>query len=189
MHDARAWLPHFAPLLRYPGPDCALHAGRAAIALADFPAVAERLSRHAQWLAGLTRHEAEEAFTRTFDINPAVALEVGFHLFGLAYQRGQFLARVQQALTEHGLSCGSELPDHLTVLLELAPALPQATGVELIEEAIHPAVAHMRGGFDPNQPGFGQPVLALHDFLAAHFKCVIYQMDEEATREGATSHV
>ena len=188
MPEARDYLPHFAPLLRYPGPESARFAQQAAEALAEFPAVAERLQRHAQWVAGLSRHEAEEAFTRTFDINPAVALEVGFHLFGLAYQRGQFLARVQQALVEHGMSSGTELPDHLPVLLELAPRLPQAIGVELIEEAIHPAVAHMRGGFDPNQPGFGQPVLALHDCLAAHFKCVIYQFDEEATREGATSH-
>ncbi|HSE32303.1 MAG TPA: hypothetical protein VLA93_12100, partial [Pyrinomonadaceae bacterium] len=36
----------------------------------------------------------QELYTRTFDLNPACALEIGYHLFGENYKRGEFLANL-----------------------------------------------------------------------------------------------
>ncbi len=40
----------------------------------------------------------EELYTRTFDLNPVCALEIGWHLFGEDYERGAFLVRMRDQL-------------------------------------------------------------------------------------------
>jgi len=40
----------------------------------------------------------------TFDINPACALEVGWHLFGEDYMRGQFLVRMREELSKYEIA-------------------------------------------------------------------------------------
>ena len=62
-------------------------------------------------------HEVEESFTRTFDVNPTCALEVGWHLFGEEYARGMFLVRMREELRKYGLAESAELPDHLCHVL------------------------------------------------------------------------
>ena len=59
----------------------------------------------------------EELYTRTFDLNPVATLEVGWHLWGEAYERGRFLADLRGLQELMGIEAGSELPDHLTVIL------------------------------------------------------------------------
>ena len=68
-------------------------------------------------------HELEETYARTFDINPACALEVGWHLFGEEYARGLFLVRLRGEMREHGVEESSELPDHITHVLALIAAM------------------------------------------------------------------
>jgi nitrate reductase assembly molybdenum cofactor insertion protein NarJ len=59
----------------------------------------------------------EELYTTTFDLNPVATLEVGWHLWGEQYERGRFLADLRGLQEQLGIDSGSELPDHLTVLL------------------------------------------------------------------------
>ncbi|MCC6824851.1 MAG: hypothetical protein IT172_03820 [Acidobacteria bacterium] len=63
--------------------------------------------------------ELQELYTRSFDLNPACALEIGYHLFGEDYKRGAFLASLRE--TQEGFDLGQEqqLPDHLPVLLRM----------------------------------------------------------------------
>ncbi len=68
------------------------------------------LELHQDW-------EVEEAFTGTFDVNPACALEVGWHLFGEEYARGMFLVRMREELRKYDLCESVELPDHLSHVL------------------------------------------------------------------------
>src|SRR5262249_35690032 len=49
-------------------------------------------------IAGLAAEDLEELYTRTFDLNPVCSLEVGWHLFGENYSRGEFLVRMRQEL-------------------------------------------------------------------------------------------
>ena len=59
----------------------------------------------------------EELYTITFDLNPVATLEAGWHLWGEQYERGRWLADLRALQDRLGIDAGSELPDHLTVLL------------------------------------------------------------------------
>ena len=61
----------------------------------------------------------QELYTTTFDLNPVATLEVGWHLWGEQYERGRFLAELREQQDSLGLDAGTELPDHLTVLLPM----------------------------------------------------------------------
>jgi nitrate reductase assembly molybdenum cofactor insertion protein NarJ len=164
-----AQLKLFAPLLRYPNGEYSAAIGAAREISAA--AAQAHLDALAAYAGGRSGWDLEEDYTRTFDINPAVTLDVGFHLFGLAYKRGEFLVRSRDALKRCGMSEGTELADHLPTLLELAALLPQEEGVHLVEEAIAPAVKRMAEGLPKGAGGFAHAVLALHEQLAANWKC------------------
>ena len=61
----------------------------------------------------------QELYTTTFDLNPVATLEVGWHLWGEQYERGRFLADLRARQDALGIDAGTELPDHLPVLLEM----------------------------------------------------------------------
>lgn len=67
--------------------------------------------------------ELEELYTRTFDLDPSATLDIGWHLWGEAYERGRFLARMRERLAEVGIDEGGELPDHLGSVIRFIPHL------------------------------------------------------------------
>lgn len=164
----------FAKLLRYPAQGASFTLGNidALSAYIDVPSARTRLASFRERVAGLSDTELEELYTRTFDINPAVTLDIGFHLFGLAYKRGDFLVRMQQALREYNIDQGGELADHLPLLLELAATLPSLEGRTLIEEILVLPVSRMSEGLGPDDDGYGLVLGALNDWLGTHFEAV-----------------
>lgn len=172
--DLGAAMCALARLLRYP------HGGwqevRRAILLCEIriPHVAEvarRLDNLREQLAPLGDHGAEELFARTFDINPAVSMDVGFQLHGLAYKRGEFLVRAGEAVARHGVSTHGELADHLPVMLDLAAAMDAGERRELVENCIAPAVRRMASGLPQESAGYGEAIHAVDAFLRANFGC------------------
>jgi nitrate reductase molybdenum cofactor assembly chaperone NarJ/NarW len=129
-------LDRIAELLRYPDPPP--RPGRA-----DTAEVCEFFDE----IARVEQTGLEELYTRTFDLNPVATLEVGWHLWGEQYERGRFLADLteqQHALEVEG---GSELPDHLTVLLPMLARMrhPEALAAKIlpaIEKILAPLVEH-----------------------------------------------
>ena len=109
-----------AAALCYPTPatPAALLAGAAQIR-ATTPALSGALQALAEWLADTPRGEAEERYSRQFDLSPVCTLDVGYHLFGEQYERGAFLAGMVGELRSAGVAWHPELPDHLPVLLRL----------------------------------------------------------------------
>jgi nitrate reductase delta subunit len=73
----------------------------------------------------LSLDELEELYTRTFDLDPSATLDIGWHLWGEAYERGRFLARMRERLVEVGIDEGGELPDHMTSILRFIPHLQE----------------------------------------------------------------
>ncbi len=67
--------------------------------------------------------EIEEHFTKTFDMNPDTCLEIGWHLFGEDYKRGQFLVYMRQSLAARQIPESVELPDHLSHCLRFLAVL------------------------------------------------------------------
>ncbi|MHC4841726.1 MAG: molecular chaperone TorD family protein [Planctomycetota bacterium] len=189
MSTKRTLLPLFSPLIRYPH-EGQEQAARAAIEkFGEYPEVQKHLKGYLEFLGRYDQYDLEEKYTQSFEINPAVALEVGYHLFGLAYQRGEFLARAKMEEEAVGIDSGSELADHLPVMLELAEKLTdEDSAMSLIQEAIFPAVQHMCTGFIPNDLKFGQAVVALHEYLKSNYECIVFTPAEQAQEEVA-SHV
>ena len=87
--------------------------------------------------------EVQELYTRTFDINPVCTLEVGWHVYGEDYARGEFLVKMRQRLRECGLSESKELPDHLTHVLALLVRLESGEADELAAGYVLPALKKM----------------------------------------------
>ncbi|MBI3682658.1 MAG: nitrate reductase molybdenum cofactor assembly chaperone [Acidobacteria bacterium] len=138
----------FANLLRYPGHADVQEAARALLRLAteEAPETAARIGRFIDATGSLSREEMEELYTRTFDINPLVSLEVGWHLFGENYDRGRFLVAMRQQLRLHHIAETTELPDHLTSILSLVARLEPAAAARFAEDSVVPALEKMLAG-------------------------------------------
>jgi len=96
--------------------------------------------------------ELEELYTRTFDLNEKRPLEVGWHLYGERYQRGEFLVQMRDRLREYGITESGELPDHLTHCLQLLSRMDTGEREDFISDALLPAVKSIQQGFTDENP-------------------------------------
>jgi nitrate reductase delta subunit len=151
-----------ARLLEYPVPSyperlaeiAALSAvidGQAANLLADF--------RRAVQDRSLT--ELEELYTQTFDLNPNASLDIGWHLFGEDYARGEFLVKLRHEMRRYGVADRDELPDSLLSVLPLMVRMPEEEAAQLRTRFILPAVEKIRGAVPPEQNPFAYLLAAL----------------------------
>lgn len=138
----------FAEMLEYPHAS-PLESARACAALLapvspeaaalvdEFAAVAERTPYG----------DLQEAYTRTFDLNATYCPYVGYHLFGESYKRSVLLVRLKTQYRAVGVETGSEIPDHLALVLRFLAASGDAdlTG-EVIVDALLPALGRMVRG-------------------------------------------
>ena len=132
-----------ADLLEYPDDDWAsmmesYASADSADAFTKFRTGAEQLSLS----------DLQELYTRTFDLNPVCALEVGYHLFGENYKRGEFLAHLRETETPFDLGQDHQLPDYLPVLLRLLTKLEDDDlRASLMSECLLPALSKMLKAF------------------------------------------
>ena len=90
----------------------------------------------------------EELYTSTFDMQPVCYPYVGYHLFGESYKRGMFMAQLNKGYRERGFSAGTELPDHVAVVLRfLASGMDGDFGQALLSEGLVPALLKMEQAF------------------------------------------
>jgi nitrate reductase assembly molybdenum cofactor insertion protein NarJ len=94
--------------------------------------------------------ELQEEYTRTFDLDtmsraePTCYLHVGHYLFDENHKRGSFILGLRKRFREAGFEDGSDLADHLVVLLRfLAVCEDEAVAEEIVTEALLPALARM----------------------------------------------
>lgn len=109
----------------------------------ELPEAASAASAFGSFVDQCELYEVEEAFTRTFDVNPTCALEVGWHLFGEEYARGMFLVRMREELRKYGLPESSELTDHLCHVLAVVAAMPDDEATRFVKACVQPAVEKM----------------------------------------------
>jgi nitrate reductase molybdenum cofactor assembly chaperone len=86
----------------------------------------------------------QEQYVQTFEFNPACTLEIGWHIFGENYERGEFLVRMREQLRRHGIAESSELPDHLCHILPLLDRLDSEEAADLVGQFVLPALARIR---------------------------------------------
>jgi len=112
------------------------------------------LAKFRSGIAALTLSDLQELYTRTFDLNPVCALEIGYHLFGENYKRGEFLANLRETEAPFALGQENQLPDYLPVLLRLLTNLGQEElRSSLISQCVVPGIEKMLSSFkDPENP-------------------------------------
>lgn len=134
-----------AVLLDYPGAGFrdALERLRSRLA-AEQPLAAAALEPFAAFVAQSSDVGLEEAFVQTFDFNPSCALEIGWHLYGENYKRGEFLVEMRRLMMRLGVAEGTELPDHLGSVLAVLPLLDAGEAAALVRDRIFPALVKIR---------------------------------------------
>lgn len=109
----------------------------------ELPEAASEASTFGSFVEQHELCHVEEAFTRTFDVNPTCALEVGWHLFGEEYARGMFLVRMREELRKYDLPESVELPDHLCHVLAIVAAMPEKDATRFVKACVQPAIVKM----------------------------------------------
>ncbi|MBR9976840.1 MAG: molecular chaperone TorD family protein [Bacteroidetes bacterium] len=150
MHLPTEVFDDFATMLSYPaeGQDRALqrclhfltsHTGET-----HCGAALAHLQSYAEAVQPMSIEEREELYTRSFDINPAAALELGWHLYGEQYERGAFLVTMREQLRRHGIPEEGELPDHITSVLRLLGRLDTHGRSAMYEQSVHRGLTVLR---------------------------------------------
>lgn len=171
-----------ASLLSYPeaGHDVAVAACRDAL-LADpaagVRAAAGRIDSFARSAAGRTVADIQELYTRTFDLNPVCALEVGWHLYGESYDRGRFLVRMRELLEALGLAESVELPDHLTSVLPALARLEAEAAEDLAGSYVAQAIRKMLEGLAGKENPYEGVLQAVRQVLEARFPSAAPEAD------------
>jgi nitrate reductase delta subunit len=152
-------------LLGYP--DAGLPS-RARAALADpalGPSAVADLQGFAGAIAGMSIGDLQEHYTATFDLDPACALDVGWHLFGDAHERGAFMAALREDLQRAGVPETRELPDHLTRVLALL-GREQPDRAAALAELIAPAIGSVRRALAGRQSPYVHVLAAVQAVMA-----------------------
>lgn len=127
----------------------------------EIPEAAQCMSRFGAYVEQHELWEVEETFTGTFDVTPACALEVGWHLFGEEYARGLFLVRMREEMRKHGIEESSELPDHITHVLSIIGAMPDDEATKFVTACVQPAINKMSQAFDNKPSPYGDVIHCL----------------------------
>lgn len=128
---------------------------------------------------------AQELYVQTFEFNPACTLELGWHLFGETYERGEFLVKMRGELRRHGVEETSELPDHLTHILRLIGRMEHGEAALLAGESVLPALEKIRlPEGSPYRPVFETIIGKLRgDFPGAPRRSTPLPIFQEAARD------
>ncbi len=141
-------------VLEYPGPDLPgrLEVCRATLA-GSHPGAARFVEGAIAALEVSSVEGFEETYARSFDLKPACAPYATVHLFGEeSFKRGEFMARLQGRYAEEGFDAGSELPDHVSLLLRFAARAGRDEAGELAQYCLMTPLARMAAALDEANP-------------------------------------
>ena len=157
----------FAQVLDYPNGSLRGSAAACAQQLkACCPGASGPMETFATFVQGHKAEALEELYTQTFDVTPATTLYVGYRLFGETPKRSIFLTRLEEAYQAHSFSKGSELADHLCVLLRfLGVARNREFALPLLREGIMLTLEQVEEGLRKDKNSYRSAVHSLRLFL------------------------
>jgi nitrate reductase delta subunit len=174
MDDIHAIYDALAGLLTYPGEDYRQRIAHCRKVLAAEQREAlSWLDRFDTATEDLSPTQMEELFTQTFDLNPVCSLEVGWHLYGENYSRGEFLVTMRQHLRAYHLPESTELPDHLTHVLAVVCRMKLAEADTFITTLVLPAVEKMLAGLSGKDCPFESLLQAVRCVLLNPYGAVL----------------
>ena len=119
---------------------------------ANYQEAAKELKEFTAFTKQATRNEMEELFTRSFEVQAASALDLGYLLFGDDYKRAKLMVNLNRELINAGIDCRNELSDHLPNVLKLLPTLKDRNlAIELITDIIYPSLEKIIEDFNPDK--------------------------------------
>jgi nitrate reductase delta subunit len=159
-----------AGLFEYPSAD---YAERLSTCLQEMapvsPQTAIVLDKFRNAIEGQSTEELQELFTRSFDLNPTCTLEIGWHLFGEDYQRGEFLVSMRQQLRAKGVQESLELPDHLTHALKVMARMDSGEASDFARRYLLPALEKMRAAWRQDGAAFGKLLESVFILLSGRY--------------------
>ena len=136
-----------ASLVGYPGEHYLSNAVLCLEVLAESdPEAAVPLGEFLEQTRNFSLEELQERYAATFDLDPTCSLEVGWHLFGENYERGEFLVKMRGELRRFGVAESTELPDHLAHALAALGHMEPQEAADFATACLFPAVDKMRAG-------------------------------------------
>ena len=141
MSDFQITLDAYALVLMYPTQDHDVKVQSCIDCLADgHPEVLSGLEEYRTFLEPLSLCKREELYIKTFDLNKAGTLDLGWHLFGEDYNRGLFLVKLRQHLRFLEIPETSELPDHVSQVMRILGRLPLADSALFAHSCVIPSI-------------------------------------------------
>ncbi len=160
-----------ASLLRYPSEGYVSDVARSCdvFASADHE-VAAHLSEFLEQTRQLSAEDLQVLYTSTFDLDPVCSLELGWHLFGENYERGEFLVKMRGELRRLGVKESTELPDHLSHVLEALGRMEPEEAANFVAACLFPALDKMIAGIRGKSNPFENVLLAAQQLLEIRFQ-------------------
>ncbi len=157
----------FSQLLSYPSAQTKLTAVEFEQQLKELdPAAAPAFSSYLNFLELQELVQIEELFTLTFDLQALTDPYIGYQLCGESQARTMFLLKLQGLYAQQGFSCGTELPDHLSVMLRFIGSNDDPQGnTEIIVDAILPALEKIIAGIETTDHPYRHLLNALQIYL------------------------
>lgn len=145
-HEIYSW---FACVLDYPGAELFVQAQRIIMYLsAPNPEAAELVRKSTTEWQEMTMGQLQELYTGTFDMRPDRTTNLGCHLFGDDIRRNLFMAQLKERMEAKRVQMGSELPDHLGLILELlAREDSEEESQTLVTDCLRPALTRLLSTF------------------------------------------
>jgi nitrate reductase delta subunit len=131
----------------------------------DCPQLEAPLSAFLEQTRSLSLEDLQALYTSTFDLNPLCSLEVGWHLFGENYERGEFMVKMREEMRRYGIVESTELPDHLTHALELLGCMESQDATSFANACLFPALDKMRMEITGKSNPFENIFLAIEQLL------------------------
>jgi len=138
-----------APLFEYPQVDFPEQVANIKDYLVGrYADAATELGRFADLLPVDDLEAMQELFTRSFDVQAATTLDIGYVLFGDDYKRGILLANLNREHRTANIDTGTELADYIPNLLRLMAVIEDEEVLHDLAYAIlGPALLEMIGEF------------------------------------------
>jgi nitrate reductase delta subunit len=91
-------------------------------------------------------------YIKTFDLNKAGTLDLGWHLFGEDYNRGLFLVKVRQYLQLLKIPETNELPDHVSQVLRVLGRMSRDEANVFAYACVIPSLETIGEGIQEDNP-------------------------------------
>ena len=175
---------HIAHLFNYPGGDYRMVVEKLHLELQAYgKSFVDDFLPVARHFTSIPVSELQEYYIRTFDVNAACYLDVGYVLFGEESKRGQFLLNMKNEQLKANNDCGTEFADHLPNVLTLLPKIEDHNfREELVVTMLLPALKHMLSNFRTEENNYRNLLKILVGLLETDFKdtaFVPYQINQK----------